>query len=240
MFSGLMVYADCTSITVSPGASADGSTMCTHTDDSGSDTPYVFMVPAKDWEPGTMRPVYNLTDCGPLSHMSKPVYQTGEVPQVTHTFAYTDSAYSFQNEMGVGMGESTLGGPSECLNSSGMFEKTELMRIALERATTAREAIQIMGLMGEKYGYISSGESLSVIDKDEAWVFECYGPGTLWTPNSDKAGMVWVAQRVPDGEIAAVGNSSKIGEINLNDTEYFMASSNILLTCRRIRLMGPQ
>lgn len=246
ILSGLLVYADseqelggCTSITVSPGASADGSAMCTHTDDSGSDTPYVFMVPAKDWEPGTMRPVYNHTDRGPLYHMSSPVYQTGEVPQVTHTFAYTDSAYSFQNEMGVGMGESTLGGPSECLNSSGMFEKTELMRIALERATTAREAIQIMGSMGEKYGYISSGESLSVIDKDEAWVFECYGPGTLWTPESGKPGMVWVAQRVPDGEVAAVGNSSKIGEINLNDTEYFMASSNIYSLAEELGLWDP-
>jgi len=246
ILSGLSVYADneqefggCTSITVSPGASADGSAMCTHTDDSGSDTPHVSIVLAKDWEPGTMRPILNYTDRGPLYHVLKPIYQTGEIPQVAHTFAYTNSAYSFQNEMGVGMGESTIGGASECRNKSGMFEKTELMRVALERATTAREAIQIMGSMGEEYGYISSGEMLAVIDKDEAWVFEFYGPGTLWTPESGKPGMVWVAQRVPDGEIAACGNRSKIGAINLDDPDYFMASPNVFSLAEELGLWDP-
>ena len=36
--------------------------MTTHTDDSGTDTFHVYVVPAKDWEPGTMRPVVRGTD----------------------------------------------------------------------------------------------------------------------------------------------------------------------------------
>jgi len=246
ILSGLVVYADseqelggCTAITVSQGASADGSAMCTHTDDSGSDTPHLFMVPAKDWELGTMRPVLNYTDRGPLYHVLNPVYQTGEIPQVAHTYAYTNSAYVFQNEMGVGTGESTIGGASECRNSNGMFEQTELTRVGLERGATAREVIKIMGELGEKYGYISSGEMRGVIDKDEAWVMEFYGPGTLWTPKSGKPGMVWVAQRVPDGEIATTANRSMIGAIDLDDTENFMASSNIYSLAEELDLWDP-
>jgi len=247
ILSGLVVYADseqelggCTSLAVSPGATVDGSAMCTHTDDSGSDTFYVSIVREADWEPGTMRPVLNYTDRGPLYHVDKPIYQTGEIPQVAHTFAYTNTSYSFQNEMGVGMGESTIGGANECRNSNGMFEQTELMRVALERATTAREAIQIMGSLAEKYGYISSGEMRAVIDGNEAWVFEIYGPGALWTPDSGKPGTVWVAQKVPDGEIAVCANKSVIGAIDLKDTENFMASSNIYSLAEELGLWDPK
>lgn len=251
MLSGVMAYAidepeldGCTCLSISPGATVDGSAMCTHTDDSGSDNPYLTMVPAKDWEPGTMRPVFDNTDGGPLYHVLNPVYQTGEIPQVAHTYAYTNSSYSFQNEMGVGMGESTIKQAKECANTLGMFEQTELMRVALERATTAREAIKIMGELGEKYGlkssYGVSGEMRAVIDKDEAWVYEMYGPGTLWNPKSGKPGMVWVAQRVPDGEIAICANKSVIGVIDLKDSENFMASSNIYSLAEELGLWDPK
>ena len=55
----------CTSIPVTPGASADGSAMTTHTDDSGTDTFLMNVVPAKDWKPGSMRKVLRRTDYGP-------------------------------------------------------------------------------------------------------------------------------------------------------------------------------
>ena len=53
----------------------------------------------------------------------------------------------------------------------------ELERIALERASTAREAITIMGQMAEKYGYGDSGECLTVGDAKEVWQFEIFGAG---------------------------------------------------------------
>ena len=62
-------YSGCTAIAVSPGASADGSSMTTHTDDSGTDTFHVNMVPAADYEPGTMRSVLKHTDYGPYAHL---------------------------------------------------------------------------------------------------------------------------------------------------------------------------
>ncbi|GAG88808.1 unnamed protein product, partial [marine sediment metagenome] len=155
ILSGLLVYSNseqefeetssCTAIAVSPEASADGSSMTTHTDDSGTDTFHVSMIPAADYEPGTMRPVLKNTDDGPFRQLRDILFSPGEIPQVAHTYAYTNASYSFQNEMQVGMGESTIGGQRDLRNSDGWFEVVELQRIALERASTAREAIQIMG-----------------------------------------------------------------------------------------------
>jgi len=237
MLSGVWLYANselepeqysgCTAIAVSPGASADGSSMTTHTDDSGTDTFHVSMVAAADHETGAMRPVLKHTDYGPYFQLDTPIFSPGEIPQVAHTYAYTNASYSFQNEMQVGMGESTVGGRGELRNADGWFDVVELQRVALERASTAREAIQIMGSLAEKYGYYISGESIPVIDPNEAWYFEVYGPGPLWKPGSENSGAVWAAQRVPDGEIGVNCNRGRIGAINLDDPDHFMASSNI-------------
>jgi dipeptidase len=177
VLTNLTVYADseqdlerfsgCTALSVSPGASADGSAMTTHTDDSGTDTFHINMVPAADHEPGAMRPVLKNTDDGPYRQLEDQLYSPGEIPQVEHTYAYTNASYSFQNEMQVGLGESTVGGRRELQNSDGWFEVVELQRIALERASTAREAIQIMGSLAEEYGYCVWGEHIPVIDPNK-------------------------------------------------------------------------
>jgi dipeptidase len=229
----------CTMIPVSPGASADGSAMTTHTDDSGTDTCVVFMAPAMDWEPGSMLEVMKNTDDGPYKQLTDVLYSAGSIPQVAHTYAYTDASYSFQNENQVGMGESTIGGTREMRNSAGWFEVVELQRVALQRATTAREAIEIMGTLAEDYGYCVSGECISVIDPYETWLFEIFGPGPLWAPGSDRAGAVWIAQRVPDGEVSVSANRSRIGEINLDDPDHFMASSNVYSLAIEMELWDP-
>lgn len=240
MTAGLGALAECTMIPVSPGASADGSAMTTHTDDSGTDTFYVFMVPAMDWEAGTTLEVLKNTDDGPFTLERTPLVSPGSIPQVAHTYAYTDASYSFQNENQVGMGESTIGGAREMRNSAGWFEVVELQRVALQRATTAREAIQIMGSLAEEYGYCVSGECITVIDPYETWLFEIFGPGPLWTPGSaDHAGAVWIAQRVPDGEVSVSANRSRIGEINLDDPDHFMASSNVYSLAIELGMWDP-
>lgn len=217
----------CTSIPVSPGASADGSCMTTHTDDSGTDTMHVRVVPAADWPEGSMRPVLRGTDNGPYTQLRSPVRVMGEIPQVAHTYSYMNSSYSFQNEKQVGIAETTIGGRRELNNPAGWFDIVELERIALERASTAREAIQIMGSLAEEYGYGISGECLTVIDPHEAWMFEIWGGGPLWSLGSDEPGAVWAAQRIPDGQVGVSANRSRIGAIDLSDPDHFMASPNI-------------
>lgn len=217
----------CTSIPVTPGASVDGSSMTTHNDDSTTDHTHIKIVREKDWPAGSMRPVLRNTDKEEYYQLRAPINKPGEIAQVLHTFSYVDSTYSFMNEKQVGMGETTIGQRGELNNNKGWFDHVELMRLALERASTAREAVTIMGTMAEKYGYCVSGELLSVIDPNEAWFFEIFGPGALWEPGSGEPGAVWVARRIPDGQVGVSANRSRIGAINVDDKENFMASPNI-------------
>ena len=53
----------------------------------------------------------------------------------------------------------------------------ELQRIVLQRCTTARDAIRVMGELIEKYGYGDWGECLTIADPKEVWHFEVFGEG---------------------------------------------------------------
>jgi dipeptidase len=213
----------CTAIIVGKNASIDGSVMTTHTCDGWYD-PKLWIVPGGMHTPGETVKIYKnrLTD-DPLH----PPTVVGEIPQVPVTYTYFHIAYPFLNENQVAIGESTIGGRKELVNPNGMFYIEELEAIALQRARTAREAIQIMGKLAEEYGYADAGECLTVIDPNEGWVFEIYGPGPFWTPGCGKPGAVWVAQRVPDDEVFVCANRSRIGEIDLSKPDWFMASPNI-------------
>jgi dipeptidase len=107
---------------------------------------------------------------------------------------------------------------------------TTLTMLAMERCKTAREAIQLMGSLAEKYGYgfHDDGEMLAVADPEEIWLFEIMPVGALWTPKSGKPGAVWCAQRVPDDHVSFCPNDSRIGEIDLDNKDYFMASPNVI------------
>ena len=103
--------------------------------------------------------------------------QTGTIPQVRHTYRFLDTAYPCLNEKQLAMGETTISGRDTLRNKEGIFMIEELARIALERCTTARDAIRLMGELVKKYGYGDSGECLTIADKNEAWLFEVFGEG---------------------------------------------------------------
>ena len=54
------------------------------------------------------------------------------------------------------------------------------------------------------------------------------GPGTLWEQGDEEPGAYWVAQRVPDGHIAASANTPVIREIDFDDHENFMFTPGLL------------
>ena len=66
-----------------------------------------------------------------------------------------------------------------------------LMQLALQRARTAREAIEVMTSLVEEHGYRSTAESFSIADPDEVWLMEMIGTG----PGGK--GAVWVAHADP-------------------------------------------
>jgi dipeptidase len=210
-------FDNCTSIVVSREASADGSVMTTHACDGDWEF-RLKVVPGKSSKPGEMRPVYI---GGGRGAERRQAIKVGEIPEVEQTFSRFNAAYPFLNEKQLGIGETTFGGRRELYNPEGKFDIMALQRVVLERTSTAREAIKMIGELVKKYGYGDHGECLTFIDKKEAWLFEIMGAGPL------EIGAVWAAERIPDGEVSLSVNRSRIGEINLKDEDNFMASDNV-------------
>lgn len=189
----------CTSLIATKGATADGSTMITYAADSHTLYGELYNQPAADHAPGSMRKVVDW-DSGRL---------LGEIPEVTHTYATIGN----MNEHGLTISESTWGGREELYDPEGIVDYGSLIYITLQRARTAREAIDIMTSLVRDYGYASEGESFSIADADEAWIMEMIGKGP------GNKGAVWVARRVPDGYISGHANHARIHKFPLNDPE---------------------
>jgi len=220
----------CTSVVLPPGSTVEGFSSVTHTCDSGSSPFEFFKVPAKNWPQGSMVDVLNIPQgtSGNQLHVVAGQPTGNKIPQVPHTYGYlTSSIFGYMNEQQVAIGETTIGGRRELSNTNGYFDITNLSMLALERGATAREAILVMGSLAEKYGYSDGGEELSVADPYEAWVFEIIGPGPLWQVGDDAPGAFWVAQRVPDGHVAASANQPVIDQINFDDPENFLFAPGI-------------
>ncbi len=192
----------CTSVPVSPEASSDG-TLTSHSCDGGYEI-RIRVVPGQSYPAGAMRAIMKGGGLGEEKPANLQERKVGEIPQVARTFTRYDASYPFMNEKGVIIGETTIGGRRELFNDEGPFDIMELERLALERASTAREAILVMGEFGEKYGYGDSGECLTVGDAKEVWQFEIFGAGPV------ELGAVWAARRIPAGEVGVSANRSRI------------------------------
>lgn len=188
----------CTSLIAAQGATVDGGTMITYAADSHTLYGELYRQPAADHAPGAMRQVVEW-DTGRL---------LGEIPEVAHTYATIGN----MNEHGLTIAESTWGGRPE-LEGSGKIDYGSLIYITLQRARTAREAIDVMTGLVRDYGYASSGESFSIADPDEVWVMELIGKGKT------DPGAVWVARRVPEGYISGHANHARIHKFPLKDKE---------------------
>lgn len=219
----------CTSIMVGKKASTDGSVITSHTCDSWYRT-WMKMVAAKDYANDTITAIYDGRMHTQTPGDSTNVKIKGVIPQVKHTYRFLDSAYPCLNEKQLAMGETTISGRDTLQNKKGMFMIEELARIALERCSTAREAIKLMGELVKKYGYGDSGECLTIADKDEVWIFEIFGEGPK------KIGGVWAAIRIPDDEIAVSANICRISKIDTNDKANCMASENIYKVAKDLKL----
>ncbi len=212
--------ASCTSIMVGKKASTDGSVITSHTCDAMYRT-WVKMEPAADHEKGTMHKVYKGTMHTETPYSMENLTLAGEIPEAAHTYAYMNTAYPCMNEKQLAMGESTFSGPDTLVNEKGMFLIEELQRIALQRCDNARNAIALIGNMIKDYGYGDGGECITIADKNEVWQMEILGEGP------DKIGGIWVAQRVPDDEVAVSCNVPRIGKIDRKNKDFFMCSNNI-------------
>ncbi|MCK4932594.1 MAG: C69 family dipeptidase, partial [Candidatus Aminicenantes bacterium] len=105
----LIAFDGCTSILVGKLASVDGSTMTSHSCDSGTDRTWINVVPRKKHEPDDMCTIYYRSKRikGP-DHPDR--LPKGKIPQVAETYAYINTAYAVMNEHQLAIGETTFGG----------------------------------------------------------------------------------------------------------------------------------
>jgi len=228
----------CTTIVVGKDACVDGCPMIGYCCDGARYDTRVIKVPAKQHELGEMRPLYskppeNIRYPRIVDPERSPGYAPIEgqkytkpvayIPEVEYTNGYFELVMPMLNDNRLAMGECTCGVRTRKTGGDredAPFENRNLARIAMERCSTARDAIKVMGEMAEKYSYNEDGETITIIDTEEAWVFD-----VLCTPSGK--GAIWVAQRVPDDEVAVCANRFTIREIDLGNPDYFMASDNI-------------
>ncbi len=210
----------CTSILVGRLASADGSTMTSHSCDSGTDRTWMRMVPRRTHAAGSLVKIYYEPKRSKRPDDPERL-EAGEIPQVAETFGYLDTAYPIMNDRQLAIGETTIGGRFELVSQKGLLDAPELYRLALERTSTARDAIRLIDALTKQYGYNDFGECFTFADTKEVWHLEIYGPGR------DKIGAVWAAQRVPDDEIGVSANAGRIRQVDPKAKDLFMASDNL-------------
>ncbi len=181
----------CTNYLVTKGASTDGSVMISYAADSHVLYGELYHWAAKKWPAGSMLDVYEW-DTGKF---------LGKIKQAAETYNVIGNV----NEYQVAIGETTYGGRKELHHQDGaIIDYGSMIYIALQRSKSAREAIKIMAELMAEYGYYSEGESFSVADPNEAWIFEVIGKG------QGEKGAVWVARKIPDGYISGHANQARI------------------------------
>jgi dipeptidase len=202
----------CSNFLISKGATVDGSTMISYSADSHVLYGELYYRPAADYPAGTMVDVYEW-DTGEY---------LGKIPQVRHTYSVVGN----MNEHQVAIGETTYGGREELVDTTGLVDYGSLIYMTLQRAKTAREAIQVMDRMMQDYGYYSSGESFSISDPNEVWIMEVIGKGP------GKKGAVWVARRIPDGCVSGHANQARITTFPMNDPENCLYAKDVITLAR--------
>mgnify|MGYP003290156255 FL=1 len=202
----------CTNVLVTKGASTDGSNMISYAADSHQLYGELYFAPAGIWNEGDMRQI-NEWDTGKY---------LGLIPQTARTYQRVGN----MNEHQLIIAETTYGGRPELEDPKGIMDYGSLIYVALERARTAREAIDVIVELANTYGYYSSGESFSIADKEEVWVMDLIGKGP------DNKGIVWVARRVPDGYICAHANQARISTFPQNDPENCIYAPDVITFAR--------
>lgn len=204
----------CFTMIVGKDASETGQVMVTHNEDDGGramvDHGYV---PAQDWPAGTVLPAEE---------------GRAAIPQVSHTLGYYwaqlkpaaggySNADAYYNDAGVlvvsnSNASSKVDTTDESRVTDGGIEYN-LRRVIAERATSARDGVDVCIEMVETWGYAPSGRAYTIADKDEAWMVQIV------------SGKYYVAVRCPDDAVIVMPNHYTVHSLNM---EGFVRGENIL------------
>jgi dipeptidase len=126
---------------------------------------------------------------------------------------YSDS---YLNEWGVCVCSDACPSREDRPSLSGGGISSMLRRLIAERAKTAREGVHFAGDLVERFGYAGSGRTYIISDPQEGWLF-CAVQGRHW-----------VAQRVPDNQVAFIANTYTVQTIDLADTVNYLGAADII------------
>ncbi len=211
LLSGFRAEA-CSNVIISKGASADGSCMVSYAADSHLLFGELYFHPAGRFGRGSKLDIIEWDTYKPL----------GQIHQIPRTYQTVGN----MNQHQLIIGETTWGGREEQADTNGVMDYGSLIYVTLQRARTARAAIDTIVSLANRYGYPSEGETFSIADPDEAWVMDLCGKG------SGNKGIVWVARRVPDGYICAHANQCRITRFPLNDPENCLYAPDVISFAR--------
>ena len=209
--AGIATADACTNFIITRGASTDGSNMVTYAADSHGLYGALYQ-----YIPGRFTEWMDVTEWDTGRYI-------GKIKQARTTYRTLGNS----NEHSLFITETTCGGRPELEDPKGGIDYGSLIYITLQRAKTAREAIDIIVDLANTYGYCSSGESFSLIDQEEAWIMELIGKGP-----EDK-GIVWVARRIPDGYVSAHANQARITTFPWNDPENCIYAPDVADVARK-------
>ena len=215
LFSSYKIAEACTNILVTKGASKTGSVLISYSADSHALYGALYSSPRATYPAGTMKQIHEW-DSGKY---------LGEIKEAMSTY----STIGQMNEHQLIITETTYGGRSELRDKTGIIDYGSLIYTTLQRAKTAREAIQVIADLTSEYGYYSSGESFSIGDANEVWYMEFIGKGIKMVngENANK-GIVYVAIKLPDGTMSAHANQARITSFPLNDPENCLYSKDVI------------
>lgn len=204
----------CTNVIITPGASKDGSSIVSYAADSHQLYGELYFTPAARFSAGSSLQIREWDTQRPL----------GAIAQVSRTYQTVGNMNQYQ----LVIAETTWGGRSELFPGKDAvgIDYGSLIYVTLQRAKTAREAIEIIVSLANEYGYVSEGETFSIADTKEAWVMDIVGKGP------DSKGIVWVARRIPDGYICAHANQTRITRFPLNDKDNCLYAPDVISFAR--------
>ena len=211
---------------VGKNLTADGSVLIGGTGEEPS-SHWLEIVPRRMHAAGAMITV------GATGEASLPA-RLSEIPQVRETFRYITMNYTSYagfpapltngglNEHQVAIRDIWSPSRQELVEMTPPDQTgpnySDLARIALERATSAREAVEIIGGLINEYGYTTyGGNSHLIADENEGWVVIQYAGGQG----------LWAAERLGPDDIR-VNYPGYIEEVpaNFMDHPDYMASPN--------------
>lgn len=217
--------SECTTIIIGQEQTADGSMIVARSEDWDA-------MEAKNYE------IFEGTDNGPREFVAKDSPFRCELPEKALGYSAL-SPYNLHghwgsagfNTAGVGMSATeSIFSSDEILKHDPLVEngvaENSVFNITLPYVRTAREGVERLGMLIEKYG-IAEGFGIGFVDSKEIWYLET------------ACGHRWLACRMPKDPYFVTGNQSRFRTYDPNDKENYLASADLIEFAEKHGLYNP-